>query len=94
MSDLKAALAEALREHLTCDCGEWAENMDETVAHLADVLLALPGVAVTQLPEVREDDWGPCQCACLTCGSGGHCDTASCALSDDTSASLPWKARP
>lgn len=54
MPDLKAALTEALREHLTCECGQWAENLDETMEHLADVLLALPGVAVIQLPEPDE----------------------------------------
>lgn len=51
MADLKTVLTETLRQHLACDCGEWAEDMDETVEHLADVLLGLSGVAVTQLPE-------------------------------------------
>lgn len=54
MPDLRTVLTETLREHLTCDCGEWAEDIGETCQHLADVLLGLPGVAVTQLTEPDE----------------------------------------
>lgn len=49
MSDLKAALTEALREALDGyeDIFAAYQNADS----IADVLLALPGVAVIQLPE-------------------------------------------
>jgi hypothetical protein len=58
MPDLKTVLTEALREHdigyQRCKCGWFTEHgvvADAVAAHLADVLLSLPGVAVTQLPE-------------------------------------------
>jgi hypothetical protein len=49
MNDIRARLADVLREHLTCECGEWAEDMEQTCDHLADALLALPGIAIVAL---------------------------------------------
>lgn len=54
MSDIRARLADALREHLTCDCGQWAEDLGDTCEHLAVVLLSLPGVAVVDAEMLRD----------------------------------------
>ena len=58
VAGVKAVLAEALAAHMvgyqSCRCGWFTEDGDPSRAvaeHLADVLLALPGVAVIQLPE-------------------------------------------
>lgn len=62
MSDVRAKLAEALREHRIieigigcngCSCGDTNGNW---AAHAADVLLSLEGVAIVAVPE--PDDTG------------------------------------
>lgn len=63
MADLKTVLTETLAAHgvktletyptgvvIECECGWWYEPGDHA-EHVADALLGLSGVAVTQLPE-------------------------------------------
>lgn len=64
MSDLRACLADALREHepfrinvdggwigCSCDGGFSRFTAAAHRSHLADVLLSLPGIAIVELPE-------------------------------------------
>ena len=46
MTDIRTRLADALAQHITCDCGEWAEDVGEGCEHLADVLLSQPDIAI------------------------------------------------
>lgn len=57
MADLKTVLTETLRQHGeledsggTCECGWYVRGSDHA-EHVAEALLGLSGVAVTQLPE-------------------------------------------
>jgi hypothetical protein len=61
MSDVRARLGNALREHRPlrqqdkCVCGSEFIGFDE---HRADVLLSLPGIAIVQLPAPDSDgEW-------------------------------------
>lgn len=69
MTDPRALYADTLREHLfdfcdDCSCGGWRYSsgegsppvITEYAAHVADVLLALKGVAVVALPEGKRND--------------------------------------
>jgi hypothetical protein len=65
MSDIRTRLADALLEHaphhknnsvdlwVACKCGNGVRYYDRRkhVAHVADVLLSLPGIAIVELPE-------------------------------------------
>lgn len=66
MPDLRTVLTETLRQHAVqtsvhkvwCSCGNW-EGRKGHAEHVADVLLGLPGVVVTQLPDGDVDpEWG------------------------------------
>jgi hypothetical protein len=55
MGPLRDQLADLLGKHLICECGDWADDMEETCGHLADVLLAQRGITVVKLPEPDPD---------------------------------------
>jgi hypothetical protein len=46
MTDIRARLTDALREHAS-----WAVPMRDDAERIADVLLSLPGIAIVELPE-------------------------------------------
>lgn len=53
MSDIRTRLADALTREMTTD------GVPHTGAHLADVLLSLPSIAIVELPGEGEiDNWG------------------------------------
>lgn len=43
--DVQQRIAAIIEEHLTCDCGEWAENIDETVQHIASMITETLGLS-------------------------------------------------
>jgi uncharacterized protein (DUF779 family) len=67
VSDIRARLADALREHphmaqwRTCGCCNGQPSppicdADSHADHLADVLLSLPGIAIVELPAPYHDE--------------------------------------
>jgi hypothetical protein len=50
MTDLRARLADTLREH-SWDCDTCNHDERSHELHLAEVLLSLPGVAIVEVPE-------------------------------------------
>lgn len=84
MTEVRARIAEALREHretwdlftqrYVCTCDRW--NDDEPTRfweHLTSVLLALDGIAVVALPEPDPEgrDWMVGKSSCVWVGRNG-----------------------
>lgn len=94
MSDIRARLTEALRQHqfweanhasigheAHCRCGERPLNWVYWTSHLADMLLSLPGIAIVDLPPVtiQRDTYS----SWLFTDAGGEVESVTWPAADD-----------